>query len=117
MYITNNPDVALIAESAGVDRIFVDLEYIGKSDRQGGMDTVQSHHTIDDIAKIRRVLTKSELLVRCNPIHEATSTFCSSQDEIDAIINSGADIVMLPFFMCYMWIALLRLLVYKCSFL
>lgn len=98
MYITNNPDVALIAESAGVDRIFVDLEYIGKSDRQGGMDTVQSHHTIDDITKIRRVLTKSELLVRCNPIHEATSVFCSSRDEIDAIIDGGADIVMLPFF-------------------
>ena len=98
MYITNNPDVALIAESAGVDRIFVDLEYIGKSDRQGGMDTVQSHHKIDDIAKIRRVLTKSELLVRCNPIHEATSAFCSSRDEIDAIVDGGADIVMLPFF-------------------
>ena len=98
MYITNNPKVALIAESAGVDRIFVDLEYIGKSDRQGGMDTVQSHHTIDDIAKIRKVLTKSELLVRCNPIHNATSEYCSSKDEIDAIINNGAEIVMLPFF-------------------
>ena len=98
MYITNDPEVALIAESAGVDRIFVDLEYIGKADRQGGMDTVQSHHTIEDIARIRRVLTKSELLVRCNPIHEATETYCSSQDEINAIINCGADIVMLPFF-------------------
>ena len=35
MYITNQPEIAQIAESAGVDRIFVDLEYIGKSDRQG----------------------------------------------------------------------------------
>lgn len=33
MYITNCPDVAKIAESAGVDRVFVDLEYIGKADR------------------------------------------------------------------------------------
>ena len=98
MYITNNPDVALIAEAAGVDRIFVDLEYIGKSDRQGGMDTVQSHHTIEDIAKIRSVLTTSELLVRCNPIHKATDDYCSSREEIDAIIKSGADIIMLPFF-------------------
>ena len=39
MYITNRPEVAQIAESAGVDRIFVDLEYIGKAQRQGGMDT------------------------------------------------------------------------------
>ena len=37
MYITNNPQVALIAEKSGVDRIFVDMEYIGKPLRQGGM--------------------------------------------------------------------------------
>ena len=43
MYITNNPDVARIAEEAGVDRIFVDMEYIGKSDRQGGMDHAGCH--------------------------------------------------------------------------
>lgn len=53
MYITNQPEIAQIAESAGVDRIFADLEYIGKSDRQGGMDTVQSRHTIDDVKKSR----------------------------------------------------------------
>lgn len=47
MYITNNPKVAKIAEEAGVDRIFVDMEYIGKAKRQGGMDTVQSHHTVE----------------------------------------------------------------------
>lgn len=34
MYITNSEDVAHIAEEAGVDRIFVDMEYIGKTDRQ-----------------------------------------------------------------------------------
>ena len=98
MYITNNPDVALIAENAGVDRIFVDLEYIGKSIRQGGMDTVQSHHTLDDVARIRKVITKSELLVRVNPIHDATSEYCSSEEEIDTAISNGADILMLPFF-------------------
>lgn len=31
MYITNSEDVAHIAEEAGVDRIFVDMEYIGKT--------------------------------------------------------------------------------------
>ena len=49
MYITNNLDVAKIAEDAGVDIIFVDMEFIGKYLRQGGMDTVQSHHTIEDV--------------------------------------------------------------------
>lgn len=52
MYITNRPEIAQIAETAGVDRIFVDLEYIGKAERQGGMDTVQSHHTLEDVKKI-----------------------------------------------------------------
>ena len=98
MYITNNPDVAMIAEQAGVDWIFVDLEYIGKADRQGGMDTVQSHHTIEDIASVRKVVKKSKLLVRCNPIHDKTKDYCSSKEEINAIIKNGADLIMLPFF-------------------
>lgn len=98
MYITNRPEVARIAEDAGVDRIFVDMEYIGKSLRQGGMDTVQSHHTTEDVRKIFHTLTRAQLLVRCNPIHTATQQYPSSREEIDAIIENGADIVMLPYF-------------------
>ena len=73
MYITNDPAVARIAEAYGVDRIWVDMEFIGKAVRQGGMDTVQLHHTIDDIRAIRAAVSKSEVLVRVNPIHEATA--------------------------------------------
>ena len=98
MYITNLPHIAQIAEQAGVDRIFIDMEYIGKDARQGGMDSVQNHHTVDDVKNIRRVLTKSELLVRVNPIHDASDDYCSSKDEINAVIDAGADIVMLPYF-------------------
>ena len=98
MYITNDKNVAKIVEDAGVDRVFVDMEYIGKDLRQGGKDTVQNHHTIEDVKAIKSVLEKAELLVRCNPIHEATKEYCSSKEEIDAIIESGADIIMLPYF-------------------
>lgn len=98
MYITNQPAVAQIAESAGVDRIFVDMEYIGKSDRQGGMDTVQSHHSLDDIKKIACSINKAELLVRVNPIHNATKEYMSSKDEINQTIINGAKIIMLPYF-------------------
>lgn len=98
MYITNNPTIASLAEAAGVDRLFVDMEYIGKDERQGGMDTVQSHHTVEDVECIRSVLKKAELLVRCNPIHGGTAKYSSSREEIDAIINSGAEIIMLPYF-------------------
>jgi len=98
MYITNRPEIAQIAESAGVDRIFVDLEYIGKSARQGGMDTVQSRHTVQDVATIRAAIETAELLVRVNPIHDATPDYSSSEDEIKAVIEAGADVVMLPYF-------------------
>lgn len=90
--------MACIAEAAGVDRIFVDMEYIGKSQRQGGMDTVQSRHTVEDVTAIRKVLRSAQLLVRCNPIHDASNEYGSSEEEIEAIVAAGADIIMLPYF-------------------
>ena len=93
MYITNNPQIARIAEKYSVNRIWVDLEQIGKKERQGGMNTVQSTHTIEDVQIIRDSIEgAASLQVRVNPIHD------SSQQEIDQVIAYGADIVMLPFF-------------------
>ena len=90
-YITNRPEVALVAERYGVDRIWIDLETLGKEARQHNMNTVKSDHTIADIAVIKPLLTRAELLVRVNPWHEG------SQAEIDAVIENGADIIMLPY--------------------
>lgn len=99
MYITNQPAVAQIAEAAGVDWIFVDMEYIGKDDRQGGLDTVQNHHTVEDVRRIRQSVTRAKVLVRVNPIHPPQKDgYEGSQEEIDRVVEAGADIVMLPFF-------------------
>ena len=98
MYITNRTEIAHIAEQNGVDRIFVDMEYIGKAERQGNMDSVQNHHTIEDIVTIRSAINKAELLVRVNPIHNETESYSSSEDEIDETIAAGADIIMLPYY-------------------
>ena len=98
MYITNKPAVARIAENAGVDWIFLDMEVIGKAFRQSGLNTVQNNHTVDDIKRIRKAIKKSKLLVRVNPIHDALENYPSSKDEIDATIEAGADILMLPYF-------------------
>lgn len=98
MYITNNPVTAQIAQEAGVDRIWIDMEYIGKDKRQGGMDTVKNHHTIDDIKRLRPTVTKAELMVRVNPLHKATEDYCCSEEEINQAIEAGADVIMLPMF-------------------
>lgn len=98
MYITNRPSVANIAEEAGIDWIFLDMEFIGKDARQGGLDTVQNHHTLEDIKKIKAAVKKAKVLVRVNPIHEALPNYPSSREEIDLSIKAGADILMLPFF-------------------
>lgn len=98
MYITNKPAVAKIAEDAGVDWIFLDMEFIGKKDRQGGMDTVQNSHTTKDVKIIKEAIKTAKILVRVNPIHEALPDYLSSEEEIDAVLKAGADIVMLPFF-------------------
>lgn len=98
MYITNKPAIAKIAEEVGVDWIFIDMEFIGKDSRQGGLDTVQNHHTVEDVRNISKTVTKSKVLVRVNPIHDALPDYPSSKEEIDAVIEAGADIVMLPFY-------------------
>ncbi len=90
MYITNNPEVALMVERLGVERVWVDLETLGKEERQKNMDTVKSNHTIEDVVAISKLLTKAEMLVRVNPMNP------NSKQEIEAVIDAGAQRIMLP---------------------
>ena len=92
MYITNDPKIAAIAQDAGVDRVWVDLEYKGKEERQAGMNTVKSKHTVADVRTLRPMLTSSALQVRINPIDE------ESRREVEDVIAAGADYIMLPMF-------------------
>ena len=68
MYITNNVEIAHIAEQAGTDRIWIDLERRGKEERQRNMNTQKSMHVPEDISRLKNVLTKSEILVRIHCI-------------------------------------------------
>ena len=92
MYITNNTKVAKIAEENTVDRIWVDLEYMGKDIRQKNINSVKSNHTINDVTSIRDALHKADLLVRVNPLH------ADSKNGISSVIDRGADIIMLPMY-------------------
>ncbi len=98
LYITSNPDIARIAEDNGVDRIMVDMEYIGKAKRQGGLDSVQNHCTLEDVRAVRGAVGKAQLVVRVNPIHDAGGDYGSSEAEINGAIECGADVLMLPYF-------------------
>lgn len=92
MYITNKPEVIRIVDENNVNRVFIDMEYIGKDTRQKGLNTVKNHHTIVDVKIARSIIKKAELLVRINPIHK------NSSDEIEKTIKAGADVIMLPMF-------------------
>lgn len=93
MILAADPQSAIEAQNAGVDRIFYDLEWIGKAERQHGRNTVKSNNNIDNIPAVRKVLNKSELLVRTNPIH------AYSKEEVEKAIVYGADVLMLPMVM------------------
>ena len=90
--VTNRPAFAIVAENAGINRICIDLERIGKRERQSEFNARISDHTIADIESIKNSLKKTSLIVRINPINP------SSRAEINAVIDSGADLLMLPFF-------------------
>lgn len=90
MLLTGNPEFAKKAENCGVDRIFLDLEYINKAERQMGRNTYITQNTVYDVMPLRKALIKSELLVRVNPINPL------SKQEIDMVCEQGADLVMLP---------------------
>lgn len=92
MLITNQPDLAKSAVNAGVDRIFIDLEILGKKERQGHLDTLISAHSMNDVPKVRAAIPNSELLVRLNPPHKG------SGDEIEQALESKPEYLMLPMF-------------------
>lgn len=92
MLITNNVEIAQEAEKAGVDRIFIDLERLGKQERQGHLNTHIADHKIGDIGAVKKVLHQADLLVRVNPLNPG------SPKEIEEVVQQGADILMLPMF-------------------
>ena len=89
LFITRDPAIGLMAERAGVDWIFVDLEYRGKLTRQARRDTVISAHTVADVVAMRAVLTRAQLLVRVNPLGDW------SAQEIDDVVAAGGNLDVL----------------------
>jgi len=89
---TNDVELARRADEAGIDRIGLDLERIGKAERQAHLNTWISDHEESHLPPLRKTLKKAKLFVRTNPIHPG------SRDEINRMIEGGAEVLMLPMF-------------------
>ena len=90
--ITNDPAFARRCDALDGMRLFVDLERLGKAQRQAGRNTFISTHDIADVGRVKSQLRRSRLMVRVNPVHAGTA------GEVDAVIGAGADMLMLPMF-------------------
>jgi hypothetical protein len=88
--ISNDPQLAAFAHACGVDRLMVDLERMGKAQRQPGGKLFLSSHRLEDIAVMKAVCGAARLHVRINPFYDGTA------GEIDDVVGRGADVVMLP---------------------
>ncbi len=93
--ILNSPELAIYCLDNGVDRIFLDLEKIGKVERQGHLNTWITDHSRSDIIRLRECLPKGKLIVRLNPWNSKTIS------EIEFAVNNGADFLMLPMIKSY----------------
>ena len=92
LMIMSDPEIArFVCAFEGVEA-FVDLEILGKAERQGHISSWKSKHSIEDVARVREAAPDSNLIVRVNPLNDNT------QKEIDDAVARGADSIMLPIF-------------------
>ena len=88
--LTADPRRAALAGRAGVDRIGIDRERLGKADRQAGQDARISLHDWHDLRAIAPVAGRADLFVRINPLHSETCV------EVETALQLGARVLMLP---------------------
>ena len=89
---TNAPDLAARADAAGIDRVGLDLESIGKRDRQAGLGTWISPHSEHDLPALAAVLAKAQLFARTEPMNPKLG------DQVERLIAAGVEVLMLPMF-------------------
>ncbi|MBI2770087.1 MAG: aldolase [Burkholderiales bacterium] len=92
LQLTNDPALAKRCDAIAGMRLFIDLERDGKAERQAGRSTFISDHQVADIAPVKAVLSRHQLMVRLNPLNAGTA------GELDEVIAAGADLLMLPMF-------------------
>jgi hypothetical protein len=87
--ITNSIQIVEKITASNI-RIMIDLELIGKKERQKNRDTFITTHVIEDIARMRSAFPKHEIMVRVNPLNSTSS------EEIESVLSNSVDLIMLP---------------------
>ena len=94
--ISDEKNVVFAAIANNIENIMIDLEREGKQERQGHIDAHFTTHNLKSVKNVRSWLdstdNQTKLLVRCNPISQ------NSTEEIESVIDLGAEIIMLPMF-------------------
>jgi hypothetical protein len=90
--VTDCVDLARVANQAAVDLIGVDLEKLGKVERQAGLNVRISEHSFATLSAIMQHIDAAKSFVRLNPLNERTP------DEIESALRIGARTLMLPYF-------------------
>jgi hypothetical protein len=91
--LTRDPEVASMAERGGVNRVGIDIERLGKPERQSrGGDLRYSDHELEDLAAVAARVAHAAVFVRVNPLHDG------SEAEIGRALELGARVIMLPYF-------------------
>jgi len=91
--LTRDPTVIQAADLAGVDRIGIDIERLGKDHRQSHKPELRfSDHRLEDLQTVSANVRKAEIFARLNPLHAGTRA------EIEQSLALGARAIMLPFF-------------------
>jgi hypothetical protein len=71
--LSRDPTLVEHADRAGVDRIGIDIERLGKHARQADTaDARISDHELDDLAGVASVVRRAEVFVRLNRWHDGT---------------------------------------------
>jgi len=91
--ITADPELVQAADEAGVDRIGIDIERIGKLARQGHVAHARlAAHQLDDVATVAAHTRHAAVFARLNPLHEG------STEEVERALQLNARVLMLPYF-------------------
>ena len=91
--ITADPELIRACDDAGVDRIGIDIERIGKQARQGHLLSPRfAAHQLDDLSVVAANVRNASIFARLNPLHEGSAL------EIERALQLKAQLLMVPYF-------------------